>query len=63
MYTVELWEINNDSNGATIVSTTSNQVTFTELQPATPYGVTIAPIILGAMFDPLVYCVQTLDNG
>ena len=63
MYVVELREISSVSNDAIVVRTNDNQVNFTELQPTTPYSVTIAPIILGAMIDPLVYCTQTLDNG
>ena len=63
MYIVKLREITSVSNDAIIVRTNDSQVNFTELQPATPYTVTIAPIILGAMVDPLVYCTQTFDNG
>ena len=63
LYVVELREFGSVSNGAIIIHTNNNGVNFTELQPTTPYSVTIAPIILGAMVDPLVYCTQTLDNG
>lgn len=63
MYAVELQEFGSVSNDGIIVRTNDNRVNFTELQPTTPYSVIIAPIILGAMVDPLVYCAQTLGNG
>lgn len=63
MYTVELREFASVLNDETIVHTNDSRVHFTELQPATLYTVTIAPIILGAMIDPVIYFTQTLDNG
>ena len=63
MYVVELREFASVSNDVMIIRTNDNQVNFTDLQPTTPYSVTIAPVILGAMVDPLVYHTQTLDNG
>lgn len=62
-YVVELQEASSVLDDERIVHTTDNHVYFTGLQPATTYTVTIAPIILGAMFDPVVYFTQTLDNG
>ena len=60
---VELQEVGSVLDNETIVRTTDNRVSFTGLQPAMRYTVTIAPIILGAMVDPVVYFAQTLDNG
>ena len=62
-YMVELQEVWSVLDNETIVRTTDNRVFFTGLQPAMRYTVTIAPIILGAMVDPVVYFAQTLDNG
>ena len=62
-YMVELQEVGSVLDNETIVRTTDNRVSFTGLQPAMRYTVTIAPIILRAMVDPVVYFAQTLDNG